>query len=60
MCKYPGALANKLSFLTNYGVTFEMWLENIHADIWIIPWILIAFIIVLFFRNSNEQLANLE
>ena len=56
----PAGLADKLSFLTNYGIGFGMWLEDINANTWTIIYIFMAFIIVSFYKNSNEQLAELQ
>ena len=50
----PVPLANKLGFLTQYGVEFGNWLSGINADREIFIWTIAAFITVLFFQNSMQ------
>ncbi|MCJ8327799.1 MAG: MBOAT family protein, partial [Campylobacterales bacterium] len=45
--------SEKLSFLSEYGVTFGVWLENINGNK-SGTWLLISLIIVLFTKNSME------
>ncbi len=50
----PQFLASKLSFLSNYGVTFDSWLDNIDGNVFTSFWILAGFLIILLFKNSNQ------
>jgi D-alanyl-lipoteichoic acid acyltransferase DltB (MBOAT superfamily) len=50
----PNVLANKLSFLQNYGIEFGGFVENIGGDYFTPVWIIIGFILVLLFKNSIE------
>jgi hypothetical protein len=50
----PASLSHKLAFLTPYGVQFGGFIENVQGDLYTIIWILIAFALVLFFKNSNQ------
>ncbi len=56
----PNFLAKKLGFLESYGVTFHDWLNSLGGDMMMFPWIVAGFIIVLFFKNSNERLRNFK
>ena len=53
----PNPLANKLIFLKSYGIEFGGWVANIDADggKFLIPWLFVAFILILFFKNSMEK-----
>ena len=48
-------LASKISFLENYGVEFGKMFVNIQGSIQIIGWLILAFIIILLFKNSGEM-----
>jgi len=52
----PSLFENKLIFLSNYGMVFGEFLNNIGGNNRTILWILITLIIVLFFKNSMELL----
>jgi D-alanyl-lipoteichoic acid acyltransferase DltB (MBOAT superfamily) len=56
----PGFLAGKLAFLSDYGVTFMEWLNRLSGNMAIIGWIVVAFVMVLRCKNSNERLENFE
>lgn len=51
----PIPLAHKLDFLSKYGVEFGNWLSAVDADREIFVWILAAFVITLFFKNSMQM-----
>ena len=51
----PPLFQSKLSFLDNYGVSFQFMFENIQGNRWTILIILISIIIVLFTKNSMEK-----
>jgi len=51
----PVPLANKLSFLTPYGVEFGGYVQAISGSPWTILWIIAAFIIVLFSKNVMQK-----
>ncbi|MDQ7044246.1 MAG: MBOAT family protein [Sulfurimonas sp.] len=54
---FPAQLANKLAFLSNYGVEFTGgWLMSISANASTVAWLLLGFILVLIFKNSNQKL----
>jgi len=55
----PNFLEIRLSFLKKFGVGFEDWLGNIEPGgiTEIAPHFLLAFVLVLFFKNSSEQLS---
>lgn len=50
----PDKLANKLSFLSQYGVIFGNFTNNIATDNQPFLWILVGFILVTLFKNSSE------
>ena len=50
----PIPLANKLSFLSQFGVEFGNWLSGVNADREIFIWMFTAFIITLLFQNAME------
>jgi len=50
----PLPLANKLGFLTPYGVEFGNWLSAVNADREIFAWMIAAFVTVFFFKNSMQ------
>ncbi len=52
----PSALYTKFLFLQNYGIKFGMWLEGVKGDVWTLVWLVIAFILVLFCKNSIEKM----
>jgi hypothetical protein len=52
----PVSSGNRLNFLENYGVEFGAWLNHIQGSNETIKWILVAFFIILIFKNSNEKL----
>ncbi|MDX4059291.1 MBOAT family O-acyltransferase [Aliarcobacter skirrowii] len=58
----PNVLSNKIAFLGLYGIEFGGWVSNIDTDggKTLVPWILIGFIIVIFFKNSIEQRNNFQ
>ena len=53
----PNFLENKLFFLKKYGVDFNNWIGNIEPNgiTAIAPYFILAFILVLFFKNSMEK-----
>lgn len=52
----PNVLLNKLAFLTQYGIEFGGIFENIYANKFTPLWLLAAFTIVLFFKNTSKYL----
>jgi len=52
----PTALSSSLGFLSNYGIEFGKFMENVQGNIWTLTWTLAGFIIVLFFKNSMEKM----
>jgi len=51
---FPTLFASKLGFLSDYGVYFGGLTGNILAGKEIVLWLIIGFILILFFRNSNQ------
>ena len=53
----PNFLEARLSFLKKYGVDFNNWIGNIEPNgiTAIAPYFILAFILVLFFKNSMEK-----
>ena len=51
----PDKLASKLAFLNDYGIEFGNWTIDISGSNWTAIWIIFAFILVLFFKNSMEK-----
>ncbi len=56
----PKALESKLEFLKAYSVDFGYFGVNIGAKLDSIIWLIAAFITVLLFRNSSEQLSRFK
>jgi D-alanyl-lipoteichoic acid acyltransferase DltB (MBOAT superfamily) len=56
----PSFLANKLNFLTAYGVEFGKYIQGIGGDYSTLLWLGVAMFTVLFFQNSIEKRDNLE
>jgi len=56
----PKMLQNSLSFLSNYGIKFDRFTQNIDASFDIILWLIAGFIITIFFKNSIEKLHTLK
>jgi len=52
----PNFLTSKLSFLTNYGIEFGGFIKNIQGDYFTVIWLLIGFVLVLLFKNTNSFL----
>jgi D-alanyl-lipoteichoic acid acyltransferase DltB (MBOAT superfamily) len=50
----PTSLSHKLAFLTPYGVQFGGFIENVAGNIYTIVWLIAAFALILFFKNSNQ------
>lgn len=50
----PGALATKLSFLTQYGVDFGNFILSTGGDTYTLVWLIAAMVFVLVFKNSVE------
>ena len=55
----PEMLNKKLYFLNEYGVEFGNFLTNIQGDYYTPLWLLIGFLIVTLFNNSNNKINNL-
>ena len=52
----PTRFEGKLAFLSNYGVEFGKFATNLSAGKDLIIWLIIAFTIILLFKNSMERL----
>jgi len=52
----PEQLSDKLAFLSNYGVEFELYLENIDGSTKTIPMIIIILLIIVLSKNSIQKL----
>jgi D-alanyl-lipoteichoic acid acyltransferase DltB (MBOAT superfamily) len=51
---------SRLGFLVEYGIEFQGMFENISGNRWIVLQLLIALVLVLGFKNSNEKLLSLK
>ncbi len=51
----PKMLENNFSFLIQYGIVFEEWLENISENSQTSLYLVLALLFILFFKNSNEK-----
>ncbi len=56
----PTMLERALSFLSNYGVVFGRFTQNIEANFDIIFWLFGGFITTLLFKNSIEKLSSFK
>ena len=52
----PEQLSDKLAFLSNYGVEFEVYLENVDGSTKTIPMIIIILLIIVLSKNSIQKL----
>ncbi len=52
----PTFLSNKMNFLSNYGIKFGGFIENLQADKDIIVWLFVGFVLTFIFKNSIELL----
>jgi alginate O-acetyltransferase complex protein AlgI len=52
----PNILENRLSFLTDFGIYFGGFVENIRGDFYTPIWIFSGFVLILFFKNSMEYM----
>ncbi|WP_345980658.1 MBOAT family O-acyltransferase [Sulfurimonas sp. HSL3-2] len=52
----PTFLVNQLYFLKNYHVEFGGFLVNIKGDLSMFIWLIAGFVLILFFKNSNESI----
>jgi hypothetical protein len=50
----PNILERRLEFLTDFGINYGGFVENIKGDLSVPIWILFGFIVVLMFKNSVE------
>jgi len=55
----PSNLENKLYFLTDIGIHFGKFTENIEGD-YTFAWVVLALVLNLMFKNSNEKTQNLK
>jgi alginate O-acetyltransferase complex protein AlgI len=56
----PSLLSSKLAFLSQYGVLFGKWLENIGGSRVTSLWLFFVLMLVMFFNNSIEMKDKLE
>jgi alginate O-acetyltransferase complex protein AlgI len=56
----PNMLENRLSFLTDFGIYFGGFVENIRGDFYTPIWIFSGFVLILFFKNSMERLQKMK
>jgi len=56
----PNMLESRLPFLLNYGIEFGRFLSNISAGKDLVFWMLIAFILILFFKNSTNNIQSIK
>ena len=56
----PSMLESILPFLNKYGVEFGLFTQNIQGRSFTLVFLIIGFILVLFFENSNKKLDNFK
>jgi D-alanyl-lipoteichoic acid acyltransferase DltB (MBOAT superfamily) len=56
----PSMLESVLPFLNKYGVEFGLFTQNIQGRSFTLVFLIIGFILVLFFENSNKKLDNFK
>jgi len=56
----PNFLSSDLSFLSSYNVRFGHFLENIQGGVDTIIWLVLGFILVLIFSNSNQMVKSFK
>ena len=56
----PSMLESALPFLNKYGVEFGLFTQNIQGRSFTLVFLIIGFILVLFFENSNKKLDNFK
>jgi len=56
----PKFLESKLHILENSGVNFGFFLSNLHAQLDIVLWLMVGFIITLFTQNSLQKMEHFE
>jgi alginate O-acetyltransferase complex protein AlgI len=56
----PNALEGRLSFLTDLGVNFGGFVENIGGGFYAPIWIFSGFVLVLMFKNSIQKINKLQ
>jgi len=56
----PNPLANKLAFLSSYGVEFGGFTSDLNAGKDLIVWLFVGFTLILFFKNSMEKLKSFK
>ena len=54
----PRSLYSYVPYLQNYGVEFEGFMTNLNGTLSSLLWILLAFILSLFFKNSTQKFDN--
>ncbi|EIF50587.1 MBOAT family protein [Sulfurovum sp. AR] len=55
----PNFLSSKVAFMSQYGITFGGFVENIKGND-IIEWLFIGFICILLFKNSTQRLNSFQ
>jgi alginate O-acetyltransferase complex protein AlgI len=56
----PLSLEDKLSFLTQYGIEFGYYVQNIQGSRAMIFWLISGFAMILLFKNSTEMIRSLK
>jgi hypothetical protein len=56
----PNLLGDVLPFLNEYGIEFGQFTQNIQGSPFTIAFLIIGFIVVLFFENSNKKIENFK
>jgi len=52
----PSALEAKMGFLSQFGIEFGGFIGNINGDYFTLIWLMLAFIMILSFKNSMEKM----
>ena len=56
----PSVLKGGLGFLTDIGISFGGFVDNISGDYYTPVWLLFAFVLVLIFKNSSQKISSFK
>ncbi|WP_428024994.1 MBOAT family O-acyltransferase [Arcobacter sp.] len=56
----PLSLSNKLAFLSQYGIEFGSYVQNIGGDKFTPIWIISGFVLIIIFKNSTQRIDNFK
>ncbi len=56
----PSVLKGRLGFLTDLGISFGGFVDNISGDYYTPVWLLFGFVLVLIFKNSSQKISSFK